>query len=275
MYRVIVRELRHSGTGQWTKMSPTLIPDPIAEEHFGTGRMLMRSPTLQDRVEMWQEKMALEPDLCEAWADKLTEVKDQEDPVVTYRDLVGLTRSHFKNVDAGMAVMERSSRVLQWLPTFYRMVTSSHVGVSKEGVRIEITTTNSSNTDDSSWFIYRVRASNVGKNPRAVYRLVGRHWIFRNGKGDIEASVPRFAEGVVGLYPELLHMSHDSGQVFEYVSGAELTSKSGTMEGSFLFEDVESGKTFEVVIPEVPLMSSLPPPVFDEEVVHSDDKIYA
>ncbi|GBG31535.1 Hypothetical Protein FCC1311_077592 [Hondaea fermentalgiana] len=256
MYRLIVRDLRHSGTGGWAKLTPVLIPDPIAEDHFGTGRMLFRTPTLQDRVELWQDKMALDHDIVAEWANDLTSKND--DPPVNYHDLVKLAHMHFKNIDAGLEVMERSTRVLQSLPSFWRMARASQVHTTEEGIRLELTATNTSNIPGSSWFLYRVRLCNIGPNPMTTYRILGRHWIFRNEEGEIEAEVERFADGVVGLKPELINMANDSGQVFEYVSGAELTTRSGSLEGALLAENVDTGKTFEIPIKHMPLLSSTP-----------------
>ena len=71
-------------------------------------------------------------------------------------------------------------------------------------------------------YAYQVRIENVGRE-RA--KLLTRHWVIRDAHNDKrEVRGP----GVVGEHPDLA-----PGEAFEYVSGCPLTTKWGTMEGSY------------------------------------------
>lgn len=73
-------------------------------------------------------------------------------------------------------------------------------------------------------FAYRIRIANVGT---AHLQLVGRHWIFTDSEGGT-LEVPRGSPGVVGRAPFLR-----PGQAFQYMSGTEMATPSGTLRGSF------------------------------------------
>ncbi len=93
-------------------------------------------------------------------------------------------------------------------------------------------------------FSYHVIISNLGSNN---VRLLSRHWhiydsntVRREVKGD----------GVVGRQPEL-----SPGQTFEYTSWCLLQSPVGKMYGTYLFLNLDSQETFEVIIPEFKLLA--------------------
>jgi len=44
--------------------------------------------------------------------------------------------------------------------------------------------------------------------------------------------------------------------MFEYVSGSEISTLSGSMEGAFLFEELGSGERFEVEVRQTKLVAS-------------------
>jgi ApaG protein len=68
-----------------------------------------------------------------------------------------------------------------------------------------------------------------------------RHWIFKSENSETE--VPKFAPGVIGLNPTI-----HPGKIFQYMSMAHLESDHGTMEGSFLLQDMGSGEPFEAKV---------------------------
>lgn len=85
-------------------------------------------------------------------------------------------------------------------------------------------------------FIYNVMITNCSTEP---VQLLSRHWIITDGNGDIREVK---GEGVVGLQPTL-----SAGEVYQYSSGAVLTTDVGTMEGSFHFV-ADSGDEFDAPI---------------------------
>lgn len=82
-------------------------------------------------------------------------------------------------------------------------------------------------------FAYRIRIANVGT---AHLQLVGRHWVFTDSEGGT-LEVPRGSPGVVGRAPFLR-----PGQAFQYMSGTELATPSGTMRGSFQMLELPARK---------------------------------
>lgn len=71
---------------------------------------------------------------------------------------------------------------------------------------------------------YRVRIANEGDTP---VRLMRRHWVIVDGEGerhDVEG------EGVIGQQPLI-----EPGHVYEYSSFCPLSTRWGTMEGSYFF----------------------------------------
>lgn len=95
-------------------------------------------------------------------------------------------------------------------------------------------------------FRYRITIANRG---RLWAKLISRHWIIVDA--DARRHVVR-GEGVVGRQPEL-----HPGQSFEYTSFCPLSTRWGTMEGSFLLRR-EDDQLFEVDIPRFYLASPGP-----------------
>jgi ApaG protein len=95
------------------------------------------------------------------------------------------------------------------------------------------------------WFwSYHVRIENDGDRP---VQLLSRHWIIRDGVGTLHEVR---GEGVVGEMPLIM-----PGASFDYVSGCPLATDSGAMEGSYRMID-EDGKSFDIAIPNFPLVSA-------------------
>ena len=109
-----------------------------------------------------------------------------------------------------------------------------------EGIRVEASAhyiPKDSNPEGRQYvFGYRITLTNVGTRSA---RLRSRHWVILdadNNRQDVRG------QGVVGQFPDLA-----PGQRFEYTSGCPLTTKWGTMEGSYTFER-EDGSRFEVQV---------------------------
>jgi len=86
-------------------------------------------------------------------------------------------------------------------------------------------------------FAYTITVLNTGQ---VAAQLVSRHWIIADGRGHTEEVK---GLGVVGQQPLL-----QPGESFQYTSGCQLRTPSGTMHGSY-FCVAEDGERFEVAIP--------------------------
>ena len=94
----------------------------------------------------------------------------------------------------------------------------------------------------SRWFwVYHIRIEN-GRDD--TVQLKSRHWRITDSSGMVNIVD---GEGVVGETPRL-----SPGQTHDYVSGCELATNHGTMEGFYTFFDA-GGEPFEVAIPFFPL----------------------
>ena len=85
-------------------------------------------------------------------------------------------------------------------------------------------------SDTKHRFAYRIRVENLPENDKTV-QLLGRTWKIQDDSGldpgnPIVVKAP--TTGAVGHLP-VLH----PGEVFEYMSGCELATKTGTMSGMF------------------------------------------
>ncbi|MFW9267050.1 Co2+/Mg2+ efflux protein ApaG [Pseudomonas sp. NR3] len=85
-------------------------------------------------------------------------------------------------------------------------------------------------------FAYTITVRNNGSLPA---RLLSRHWIITNGDGHVEEVR---GEGVVGQQPLI-----DAGKSHSYSSGTVMTTKVGTMEGTYQML-AEDGKRFDAII---------------------------
>ena len=86
-------------------------------------------------------------------------------------------------------------------------------------------------------FAYTITVLNTGQ---VAAQLVSRHWIIADGRGHTEEVK---GLGVVGQQP-----LRQPGESFQYTSGCQLRTPSGTMHGSY-FCVAEDGERFEVAIP--------------------------
>ena len=85
-------------------------------------------------------------------------------------------------------------------------------------------------------FTYTVRIANLGSAPA---RLVSRHWIITDARGEREEVR---GEGVIGKQPHLA-----PGQSFRYTSFCVLRTPLGQMRGSYTMSR-DDGATFEAEI---------------------------
>lgn len=111
----------------------------------------------------------------------------------------------------------------------------------KYQIRIKIKTKyipEQSNPDDDEFsFAYTVSILNEGTS---ASQLISRHWIIEDDSGQI---VEVKGLGVVGHQPLL-----QPGEQFEYTSGSQLRTSTGSMHGSFFFVS-EDGHRFDADIP--------------------------
>ena len=108
-------------------------------------------------------------------------------------------------------------------------------------------------------FSYTITVTNTGEVPA---QLIARHLIITNELGHVEEVK---GLGVVGRQPLL-----QPGESFEYSSGCQLRTPTGTMRGSYLCVNHE-GETFECEIPLSVLQmneSGDPMPMPEKRVLH-------
>ncbi|MDA8694490.1 Co2+/Mg2+ efflux protein ApaG [Pseudomonadales bacterium] len=85
-------------------------------------------------------------------------------------------------------------------------------------------------------FAYTVEIANLGD---VAVQLLARHWIITDGNNSIREIE---GEGVVGEQPHI-----KPGEIYQYSSGAILSTKTGTMEGSYKMCS-DSGLPFDAII---------------------------
>jgi ApaG protein len=80
-----------------------------------------------------------------------------------------------------------------------------------------------SNIPAGLWFfLYTVHISNEGTEP---VQLISRHWIITNAAGEVQEVK---GLGVVGEQPVI-----DPGEEYEYTSGCQFTTPTGSMHGTY------------------------------------------
>ena len=92
-------------------------------------------------------------------------------------------------------------------------------------------------------FSYKIRIENTSE---FTVQLLRRHWYIYNANGSVTEVE---GEGVIGQQPIL-----EPGQVHEYVSGCNLPTSMGKMNGTYLMERLLDGKNFYVKIPDMHLV---------------------
>ena len=86
-------------------------------------------------------------------------------------------------------------------------------------------------------FAYHVSIHNDGEESA---QLLSRHWIITEGNEKVQEVK---GAGVIGLQPDI-----NSGESFQYSSGAVLDTQVGIMQGSYRMQD-KDGQFFDVEIP--------------------------
>lgn len=116
-----------------------------------------------------------------------------------------------------------------------------------EGVKVSVATDYqpeySSPVQSHFVFTYKISIENCSDY---TVKLLKRHWKIYDANGSIREVE---GEGVVGQQPTL-----EPNDSHEYVSGCNLKTGLGKMKGTYLFERVVDGKTFQVKIPEFVMM---------------------
>ena len=87
-------------------------------------------------------------------------------------------------------------------------------------------------------FAYKITIENNNDFP---VKLLRRHWHIYDSDGSMREVE---GEGVVGIQPVI-----DPGASYQYISGCNLRSEMGKMNGTYLLENVNNKKTFDVSIP--------------------------
>ena len=104
-----------------------------------------------------------------------------------------------------------------------------------------------SRVEAGRWFwVYHIRIENHRED---TVQLRSRHWRITDSRGMVNIVD---GEGVVGESPVL-----EPGQTHDYVSGCELVTHQGSMEGHYSFSRPD-GTLFEVAIPFFPLAAPAP-----------------
>ena len=95
-------------------------------------------------------------------------------------------------------------------------------------------------------FAYRITIENKNEFP---VKLLRRHWHIFDSNGEVREVE---GEGVVGIQPVILPSNS-----YKYISGCNLKSELGKMQGSYLLENLHTKKTFQVIIPPFNLIAPL------------------
>ena len=111
-----------------------------------------------------------------------------------------------------------------------------------EGITVSVETyyqPDYSNPANSEYmFAYRITIENNNSFP---VKLLRRKWHIYDSNGsrrEVEG------EGVVGVQPQI-----NPGDSYQYVSGCNLRTEMGKMSGTYLLENLNNQKTFDVIIP--------------------------
>ncbi|MBS1495570.1 MAG: Co2+/Mg2+ efflux protein ApaG [Bacteroidetes bacterium] len=87
-------------------------------------------------------------------------------------------------------------------------------------------------------FAYKITIENNNLFP---IKLLSRHWQIYDSNGSVREVE---GDGVVGMQPKIA-----TNGMYEYISGCNLRSELGKMQGTYLMENVHTGKTFTVIVP--------------------------
>lgn len=117
-----------------------------------------------------------------------------------------------------------------------------------EGVKISVETTYqpeySNPANEHFMFAYKIQIENLGNYS---IQLLRRHWTIFDSNGTKRVVD---GEGVVGLQPII-----EPGQHYEYVSGCNLKTDMGTMQGFYQMKRLVDEENFDAQIPEFSLIA--------------------
>lgn len=91
---------------------------------------------------------------------------------------------------------------------------------------------------DDYTFAYRITLENYNSFP---VQLLRRHWLIFDSTAELREVA---GDGVAGSQPMIY-----PGESYQYVSGCNLTSDMGKMEGDYLMENTHSKRNFKIHIP--------------------------
>ena len=116
-----------------------------------------------------------------------------------------------------------------------------------EGVKVTVSTNYlpdySSPGQQHYVFAYKI---DIRNNSEYTVKLLRRHWFIHDSNGVVREVE---GEGVVGQQPIL-----EPNESHQYVSGCNLKTNIGKMNGTYLFERLMDGKQFQVSIPDFTLI---------------------
>ncbi|MBJ6143561.1 MULTISPECIES: Co2+/Mg2+ efflux protein ApaG [Hymenobacter] len=116
-----------------------------------------------------------------------------------------------------------------------------------QGVTVTVTTNYlpdySSPSQEHYVFAYRI---DIRNDSEYTVKLLRRHWFISDANSTVREVE---GEGVVGRQPVL-----EPGESHQYMSGCNLKSGVGKMQGTYLMERLVNGEHFQVNIPEFTLM---------------------
>jgi ApaG protein len=111
-----------------------------------------------------------------------------------------------------------------------------------EGIKVSVETfyqpDYSNIINNEFMFAYKITIEN--NNPFPV-KLLRRHWHIYDSNGVLKEVE---GEGVVGVQPQI-----NPTDFYQYISGCNLRTEIGKMNGSYLMLNLHSKKTFNVTIP--------------------------
>lgn len=110
------------------------------------------------------------------------------------------------------------------------------------GIKISVETFYQSEYSNpmNSEFMFAYKITIENNNDFSV-KLLRRHWHIYDSNGSVREVE---GEGVVGIQPVIA-----PGASYQYISGCNLRSEMGKMQGTYLLENANNKKTFNVIIP--------------------------
>ncbi len=116
------------------------------------------------------------------------------------------------------------------------------------GVKVSVESFYQSKYSDPSngefMFAYKITIENVNDFP---VKLLSRHWKIYDSNGTMKEVE---GEGVVGVQPVIAPGKH-----YQYISGCNIKTEIGKMQGNYLLENINNNKKFMVAVPAFSLVA--------------------